>query len=142
MFVSAETLSNRNISVRHEDNNATMRKRFDHIVAYDATFKKLKDERKGKVITDVVWGEAFLGSKAKDALFSKSRTDLCATHFDANFLLEEIDKSEAEMNFTGVELIRRVDKRGEEKQTGKPITKKLYGSVLPSRGELSSVWLH
>jgi hypothetical protein len=43
------------------------------------------------------------------------------------------------MNFTGVELLRRVDKRGEEKRTGKPITKKIYCSVLPSRGELSPV---
>jgi hypothetical protein len=72
----------------------------------------LKDERKGKVIADVVWGKAFLGSKAKDALFSKARTNLRATHFDAIYLLEEIDKSGAEMKFTGVELLCHVDKRG------------------------------
>jgi hypothetical protein len=43
------------------------------------------------------------------------------------------------MYFTGVELLRRVDKRGEEKRTGKPITKTFYGSVLLSRAELLSV---
>jgi hypothetical protein len=48
-----------------------MRERFGHIFSHDATFKNLKDERKGKVIAAVVWDKAFLGSKAKDALFSK-----------------------------------------------------------------------
>jgi hypothetical protein len=74
-FVSAETLNNPNISVRREDKNATMRERFDHIFTHDAMFKKLKDEGKGNIIADVVWDEAFLGSKAKDALFSKARTN-------------------------------------------------------------------
>jgi chromosome segregation ATPase len=101
-FVSAGTLNNPNISVHREDKNATMRERFDHIFTHDAKFKKLKDERKGKVIADVVWDEALLGSKAKDALFSKASTNLRATHFDTIFLLEEIDKSGAEMNRTGV----------------------------------------
>jgi hypothetical protein len=67
-----------------------MRERFDHIFTHDATFKFLKDERKGKVIADVIWDEVFLGSKAKDALFSKARTNLRATHFDANFYLRKL----------------------------------------------------
>jgi nicotinamide mononucleotide adenylyltransferase len=87
-FVSAETLNNQNISVRREDKNATMREHFDHIFTHDATFKNLKDERKGKVIVDVFWDKAFLDSKAKDALISKVSTNLRATHFDLNFLLE------------------------------------------------------
>jgi hypothetical protein len=38
------------------------------------------------------------------------------THFEATFLLEEIDRSGAEMNFTGDELLRRVDKQGEDRR--------------------------
>jgi hypothetical protein len=79
-----------------------MRERFDHILTHETTFKNSKDERKGEAIADVVWDEAFLCPKAKDALFSKARTNLRATHFDAIFLLEEIDNSGTEINFTGV----------------------------------------
>jgi hypothetical protein len=73
----------------------------------------MKDERKGKIIADVDWDKAFLGAKAKDALFLKSCTELRATHFETKFLLDNIDKSGAEMNFTGAELLLRVNKRGE-----------------------------
>jgi hypothetical protein len=97
--------------ISHAQNSQVDSQIFNHIFTHDATFKSLKDERKDKVIADIIWDNLFLGSKAKVALFSKAHTDLCATHFDANFLLEEIDKSGAKMNFTGLELLRRVEKR-------------------------------
>jgi hypothetical protein len=43
------------------------------------------------------------------------------------------------MNFTGAELLRRVDKQGEERRSGAAIDTQFYGSVIPSRGQLSSI---
>jgi hypothetical protein len=138
-FASEETLSNPNMNMRCEDKNNTMCERLDHLFTQEATFKNLKNERKGKVMADVVWDTGFLDAEAKHALFMKARAELRETHFDALFILEEIDKSGAKMNFTDAELLCRVDKQGEEHRTGEPTTKKFYGSVIPSRGQLSSV---
>jgi hypothetical protein len=81
-----------------------------------------------------------LGAKARDALFSKARIELRTTRFDWKFLLlQKIYKSGDEMIVTGAELFYHINKRGEEKLTEKRITNKLYGSVIPSRGELLSV---
>jgi hypothetical protein len=43
------------------------------------------------------------------------------------------------MNFTGAELLRRVDKQGKQRKSGAAIDKKFYGSVILSRGQLSSI---
>jgi hypothetical protein len=78
-------------------------------------------------MTDVVWDNGFLDANTKQVLYTKARAGLRETRVDARFLLGEIDKSGAEMNFTGTELLRRVDKQGGRGgRTGEPITKKFY----------------
>jgi hypothetical protein len=94
-------------------------------------FKSLRNPRKGELVADVMWEDNSLDAEAKQALFSKARPEIRETHFDAQLLLAEIDKSGAEMNFTGAELLKRVDKKGEEARTGKLITFFFYGSIIP-----------
>jgi hypothetical protein len=55
-------------------------------------------------------------------------------------LLEESDRSGAEIKFTGAELLRRVDKQGKERRLGAAIDQKFYGNVIPTRGQLSSIY--
>jgi hypothetical protein len=43
------------------------------------------------------------------------------------------------MNFTGAELLHRFYKQGKDRRSGAAIDKKFYGSVIPSRGQLSSI---
>jgi hypothetical protein len=105
-FAPSEELNNPDINVRRKDKVVTMRERLNHILTHDATFKNLKHEKKGNIFAYVVYDGDFLNSQSKNALFKKARNELRETHFDATFLLEEIDKSGAEMNFTGAELLR------------------------------------
>jgi hypothetical protein len=116
-----------------------MRERPNHILTHDATFKNLKHEKKGNLLADVVYDGDFLNSQSNNALFKKARDELREAHFGATFLLEEIDKLGAEMNCTGAELLRRVDTQGEKRRPGAAIDKKIYGSVIPSHGQLSSI---
>jgi hypothetical protein len=44
------------------------------------------------------------------------------------------------MNFTEAELLHQVDKQGEERRWGAANDKNFYGSVIPSRGQLSSIY--
>jgi hypothetical protein len=125
-FAPSEELNNPDMNVRRKDKVVTMRERLNHILNHDATFKNLKHEKKRNILADVVYDGDILNSKSKNASFKKARDELRETHFDATFLLEEgkIDKSRAEMNFTGAKLLRRVDKQGEERRSGAAIDKK------------------
>jgi hypothetical protein len=131
-------LNNPDMNVRRKDKVVTMRERLNHILNHDARFKNLKHEKKGNILADVFYDGNFLNSQSKNALFKKARDELRETHFEATFLLEELDKSGAK-TITGAELLRRVDKKGEERRSGAAIDKKFYGSVIPSRGQLSSI---
>jgi hypothetical protein len=89
-FTPSEELNNPNMNVRRKDKVVTMRERLNHILSHDATFKNLKQEKKGNILADVVYDGDFLNSQSKNALFKKARDKLRETHFNATFLLEEI----------------------------------------------------
>jgi hypothetical protein len=102
----SEELNNPDMNARRKDKVVTMRERLNHVFIHDATFKNLKHEKKGDILVGVVYDGDFLNSQSKNALFKKAADELRETHFDATFLLEEIDKPGAEMNFTGAQLLR------------------------------------
>jgi hypothetical protein len=110
-FAPSVGVNSPGMNARRKDKVVTMRERLNHILTHDATFKNLKHEKKGNILADVVYDGDFLNSQSKNVLFKKARDELRETHFDATFLLKEIDKSGAEMSFTRDELLRRVDEQ-------------------------------
>jgi hypothetical protein len=130
-FAHQQQLNNPQLNLCHDDKNDTLHETFEHVFPKDLTFKNLSNPRKGKIVTDVVWEDDFLDAEAKRVLFFKTRAEIRETRFDAKLLLADIDKSVAWMNSTGAEILRRVDKKGEEARTGKLITNKIYGSIIP-----------
>jgi hypothetical protein len=92
-FTPSEELNNPDMNVRRKDKVVPMRERLNHILTHDVTFRNLKHENKGDILADVVYDGDFLNSQSKSVLFKKARDELRETHFDATFLLEEIDIS-------------------------------------------------
>jgi hypothetical protein len=90
----SEELNNPGTNARRKDKVVTMRERLNHILTHDATFKNLKHEKNGNILADVVYDGHLLNSQSKNALFEKARDELRETHFNATFLLVEIDKRE------------------------------------------------
>jgi hypothetical protein len=111
-FTPTEELNNPDMNARRKDKAVTMRERLNHILTHDEMFKNLKNNKKGNTVSNVIYDGNFFDSQSKNALFKKAREELHETHFDANFLVEEIYKYGAKMNFTGAEPLHRVDKQG------------------------------
>jgi hypothetical protein len=58
-FAPSEELNNPEMNVRRKDKVVTMRKRLNHILTRDTTFKNLKHEKKGNILADVVYDDLF-----------------------------------------------------------------------------------